>query len=89
MGKGLITMLLLIISNSFMTWPGAATSNLAAAANFSPIFRVILSWLTILNIAPVPAQNRFQGTGGPLRDATQDHQEVITLVVFVVFATIF
>ncbi|HOG41482.1 MAG TPA: DMT family protein [Bacteroidales bacterium] len=97
MGKGFITILLLVISNSFMTlaWYGhlkfGSESKLLSKWGLFGV--IVLSWLIAFfeYCAQVPA-NRigFQGTGGPFSlMQLKVIQEVITLVVFVIFATIF
>jgi uncharacterized protein (DUF486 family) len=97
MGKGLITILLLVVSNSFMTlaWYGHLKfgSGSKLVSNWGLFGVILLSWLIAFfeYCAQVPA-NRigFQGTGGPFSlMQLKIIQEVITLVVFVIFATIF
>ncbi|HET8752717.1 MAG TPA: DMT family protein [Salinimicrobium sp.] len=94
--KGFYTILLLFLSNAFMTlawyghlkfgeWKGIAKWGLAGI--------VIISWgIAFFEYCfQVPA-NRigFQGTGGPFSLVQlKVIQEVITLIVFVIFSVIF
>lgn len=91
--KGFYTILLLILSNAFMTlaWYGQLRFKWFEG---KPLFILILvSWLIALAeyIFMIPANRLgFQGTGGPFTlMQLKVIQEVITLVVFVVFTTVF
>ncbi len=94
--KGLYTILLLIVSNVFMTfaWYGHLKLQEMKIINNWPLIGVILiSWMTAFfeYCAQVPA-NRigFAGNGGPFSlMQLKIIQEVITLVVFIVFSTLF
>jgi uncharacterized protein (DUF486 family) len=93
MKKALITIILLIISNTFMTlaWYGHLRFKDMKGFNSLGLFSIILvSWGIALfeYIFQVPA-NRigFSGDGGPFTlFQLKVIQEVITLVVFTVFA---
>lgn len=90
---GLLTVVMLVISNVFMTfaWYGHLKLNAAGISTNWPLFVVILfSWgIAFLEyIFQVPA-NRigFEGNGGPFSlMELKVMQEVITLVVFVIFS---
>ena len=93
--KGLYTVLLLIVSNIFMTfaWYGhLKLQEMKISANW-PLYAVILfSWSIALAeyACQVPA-NRigFQGNGGPFSlMQLKVIQEVITLIIFTVFTTV-
>ena len=95
MMKGLYTVLLLIVSNIFMTfaWYGhLKLQEMKISANW-PLYAVILfSWSIALAeyACQVPA-NRigFQGNGGPFSlMQLKVIQEVITLIIFTVFTTV-
>lgn len=89
-----ITVLLLIISNIFMTfaWYGHLKLGQSGVSSNWPLFVVILfSWGIALfeYCCQVPA-NRigFEGNGGPYSlMQLKVMQEVITLVVFIIFCT--
>ena len=93
MMKGLYTVLLLIVSNIFMTfaWYGHLKLQEMKISTNWPLYAVILfSWSIALAeyACQVPA-NRigFQGNGGPFSlMQLKVIQEVITLVVFVIFS---
>lgn len=95
MKKALITILFLILSNSFMTfaWYGHLKFKNMKGFDSLPLFGIILvSWgLAFFEYCfQVPA-NRigFQGNGGPFTLLQlKVIQEVITLVVFVVFSLV-
>ena len=89
MSKALITVVLLIGSNCFMTW--AWYGHLKKAAWTIPV-AILISWLIALPeyILQVPA-NRIGhvGHGGPFTAAQlKIIQEAITLCVFLVFAVV-
>jgi uncharacterized protein (DUF486 family) len=93
MGKGILTIILLIVSNSFMTlaWYGhlkfGADKMLPKWGMFGII---IISWLIAFfeYCFQVPANRMgFIGTGGPFSlMQLKVIQEVITLTVFVIFS---
>ncbi len=94
--QGFYSILLLVVSNVFMTfaWYGHLKLTEAKLISSWPLFGIILfSWGIALfeYCAQVPA-NRigFVGNGGPFTlMQLKVLQEAITLVVFVVFATVF
>lgn len=96
MGKGILTILLLVISNSFMTlaWYGHLkfhTDKLLPKWGLLGI--IVLSWLIAFfeYCFQVPA-NRigFKNFGGPFSLVQlKVIQEVITLLIFVVFSAVF
>ncbi|MDL2262629.1 DMT family protein [Bacteroidales bacterium OttesenSCG-928-I21] len=94
--KGLYTILLLILSNAFMTfaWYGHLKfQEIPRFAKISLLGIVLISWGIALfeYFFQVPA-NRigFKGNGGPFSLVElKVLQEVITLVVFVIFSLIF
>ena len=96
MGKGVITILLLIVSNTFMTlaWYGHLKFEDWGWFKKSGLFLIILiSWgLAFFEYCfQVPA-NRigFQENGGPFSlFQLKVIQEVVTLTVFVIFAQVF
>ena len=96
MGRGLLTILLLLISNSFMTlaWYGHLKFDTAKLFPKWGLFAVIvISWLVAFfeYCFQVPA-NRigFKNFGGPFTlMQLKVIQEVITLVVFVLFSMLF
>ncbi len=94
--KGLITIVMLVFSNIFMTfaWYGHIKLQQVKLIDSWPLFAVIaLSWLLALPeySLQVPA-NRigFNGNGGPFTlMQLKVIQEVITLTVFTVFTVVF
>lgn len=94
--KGLYTILLLVVSNVFMTfaWYGHLKLQEMKIINNWPLIGVILiSWMTAFfeYSCQIPA-NRigFQGNGGPFTLLQlKVIQEVITLVIFAFFTMIF
>ena len=94
--KGLYTILLLIVSNVFMTfaWYGHLKLQDMKIINNWPLIGVILiSWMTAFfeYSCQIPA-NRigFQGNGGPFTLLQlKVIQEVITLIIFAFFTMIF
>lgn len=94
--KGLITIILLVLSNTFMTlaWYGHLKFKEMKWSHSLPLITVILiSWGIALfeYILQVPA-NRigFKGYGGPFSLVQlKVIQEVITLTVFVIFSLVF
>lgn len=94
--KGLYTILLLIVSNVFMTfaWYGHLKLQEMKIINNWPLIGVILiSWMTAFfeYLCQIPA-NRigFQGNGGPFTLLQlKVIQEVITLIIFAFFTMIF
>jgi hypothetical protein len=96
MSQGFYSILLLIVSNVFMTfaWYGHLKLQEAKLISSWPLFGVILfSWFIALfeYCAQVPANRLgFQGNGGPFSlMQLKVIQEVITLLIFTVFSTIF
>ena len=95
MMKGLYTVLLLIVSNIFMTfaWYGHLKLQEMKISTNWPLYAMILfSWSIVLAeyACQVPA-NRigFQGNGGPFSlMQLKVIQEVITLIIFTVFTTV-
>lgn len=95
MGSIVLTLILLIVSNVFMTlaWYGHLKLQATGVSSNWPLFLVILvSWGIALfeYCFQVPA-NRigFEGNGGPFSlIQLKVIQEVITLVVFVIFSLI-
>lgn len=93
--KGLYTIVLLVISNVFMTFAWYGHLKLQETRNYSnlPLYAVILiSWgVALVEYSfQVPA-NRigFDGNGGPFSlMQLKVIQEVITLIVFTVFSTL-
>lgn len=96
MGKGILTVLLLVISNSFMTlaWYGHLkfhTDKLLPKWGLLGI--IVLSWLIAFfeYCFQVPA-NRigFKNFGGPFSLVQlKVIQEVVTLLIFVIFSAVF
>jgi len=94
--KGLITIILLVLSNTFMTfaWYGHLKfKEMKWSANLPLITIILISWGIALfeYILQVPA-NRigFKNYGGPFSLVElKVIQEVITLVVFVAFSLLF
>ena len=95
MSQGVYSILLLIVSNVFMTfaWYGHLKLQDAKLIDNWPLILVILfSWGVALfeYCAQVPANRMgFQGNGGPFTlMQLKVIQEVITLVVFTLFSTL-
>ena len=95
MSQGVYSILLLIVSNVFMTfaWYGHLKLQDAKLIDNWPLIMVILfSWgIALLEYcAQVPANRMgFQGNGGPFTlMQLKVIQEVITLVVFTLFSTL-
>ncbi|MDR2011258.1 MAG: DMT family protein [Bacteroidales bacterium] len=94
--KGLYTILLLILSNTFMTFAWYGHLKFHEIPRFSKISLIgviLISWGIALfeYFFQVPA-NRigFKGNGGPFSLVElKVLQEVITLVVFVIFSLVF
>lgn len=93
MGKGTLTVILLIISNVFMTlaWYGhLKLEEMGWLKKISIISIILLSWGLALfeYMFQVPANKiGFQENGGPFSlFQLKVIQEVITLIVFVIFA---
>ena len=96
MGKGIFTIVFLVISNIFMTlaWYGHLKLEEMGCLKKAGIFTIVfLSWgLAFFEyIFQVPANKiGFVGNGGPFNlFQLKVIQEVITLIIFVVFASIF
>ncbi|WP_321478431.1 DMT family protein [uncultured Bacteroides sp.] len=96
MSKALFSVLLLVVSNTFMTfaWYGHLKLQEAKVINHWPLIGVILfSWLIAFfeYCAQVPANRMgFEGNGGPFSlMQLKVVQEVITLLVFTLFSTLF
>lgn len=96
MKTSILTILLLIISNVFMTvaWYGNLKLQNAGVIKNWPLFAVILaSWgVALLEYCFMIPANRigFQGNGGPFSlFQLKIIQEVITLTVFTILATFF
>ncbi len=93
MNSAIVTLILLVISNVFMTfaWYGHLKLSSSGVSSNWPLYWVILlSWgIALLEYCfQVPA-NRigFEGNGGPFSlIQLKVMQEVITLVVFVIFS---
>ena len=95
MSQGVYSILLLIVSNVFMTfaWYGHLKLQAAKLIDNWPLIMVLLfSWGIALfeYCAQVPANRMgFQGNGGPFTlMQLKVIQEVITLVVFTLFSTL-
>lgn len=93
MSPAILTVVFLIISNIFMTfaWYGHLKLNATGVSTNWPLFVVILfSWgIALLEYCfQVPANRMgFEGNGGPFSlIQLKVMQEVITLVVFVIFS---
>lgn len=93
MNPAILTVVFLVISNIFMTfaWYGHLKLNDAGISTNWPLFVVILfSWgIALLEYSfQVPANRMgFEGNGGPYSlIQLKVMQEVITLVVFVIFS---
>lgn len=96
MNVKLLTIILLVISNVFMTfaWYGHLKLQSAGLTKNWPLYGVILlSWgIALLEYCFMVPANRigFQGNGGPFSlFQLKVMQEVITLTVFTVIATFF
>lgn len=95
MSAAILTIGLLIVSNVFMTlaWYGHLKLSSAGISTNWPLFAVILfSWgIALLEYCCQVPANRigFQGNGGPFSlMQLKVAQEVITLVVFIIFSLI-
>lgn len=96
MNAALLTLVLLVVSNVFMTfaWYGHLKLSASGISTNWPLYVIILlSWGVALleYCCQVPA-NRigFEGNGGPFSlMQLKVIQEVITLVVFIVFSLVF
>ncbi len=93
--QGFYSVLLLVVSNIFMTfaWYGHLKLQEAKIISNWPLFGVILfSWSIALleYCAQVPANRLgFEGNGGPFNlMQLKIIQEVITLVIFIIFSTL-
>lgn len=93
MNAAILTICLLVISNVFMTfaWYGHLKLNSSGVTTSWPLYAVILlSWgIALLEYCfQVPANRLgFEGNGGPFSILQlKVIQEVITLVVFVIFS---
>jgi uncharacterized protein len=93
--KGIYAILLLVVSNIFMTfaWYGHLKLQEAKVISNWPLYGVVLfSWLIALAeySCQVPANRLgFNGNGGPFTlMQLKVIQEVITLIVFTVFSTL-
>ena len=93
--QGLYSILLLIISNIFMTfaWYGhLKLQEMKIISNWPLIGVILLSWGIALAeyMCQVPANRLgFQGTGGPFSlMQLKVVQEVITLIIFTLFSTL-
>jgi uncharacterized protein (DUF486 family) len=94
--KGLITIVLLFLSNAFMTfaWYGHLKfKEMKWSQNLGLMSIILISWGIALfeYMLQVPANRTgFQGYGGPFSLVQlKVIQEVITLTVFVIFSVIF
>lgn len=94
--QGVYAILLLIVSNVFMTfaWYGQLKFKEMRGFEDLPLFTIILiSWgVAFFEYCFMIPANRlgFQGTGGPFSlMQLKVIQEVITLCVFVIFSTLF
>lgn len=96
MGKGIITIILLVLSNAFMTlaWYGHLKfKEMKWSQSLGLVSIIFISWGIALfeYTLQVPA-NRigFKGHGGPFSLVQlKVIQEVITLIVFVIFSVLF
>ena len=96
MGKGIITIILLVLSNTFMTlaWYGHLKfKEMKWSQSLGLVSIILISWGIALfeYVLQVPA-NRigFKEYGGPFSLVQlKVIQEVITLVVFVIFSILF
>lgn len=95
MNTALLTLLLLLVSNIFMTfaWYGHLKLSSAGISTSWPLYAVILfSWgIALLEYCCQVPANRigFEGNGGPFSlMQLKVIQEVITLVVFIVFSLV-
>ncbi len=95
MSQGVYSILLLIVSNVFMTFAWYGHLKLQDAKlidNWPLILVIVLSWgiAVFVYCAQVPANRMgFQGNGGPFTlMQLKVIQEVITLVVFTLFSTL-
>lgn len=93
MNTALLTLILLVVSNVFMTfaWYGHLKLSSAGISTNWPLYVVILvSWgIALLEYCCQVPANRigFEGNGGPFSlMQLKVIQEVITLVVFIVFS---
>lgn len=93
MSAALVTLLLLVVSNVFMTfaWYGHLKLGQAGISTNWPLYVVILfSWgIALLEYCCQVPANRigFEGNGGPFSILQlKVIQEVITLIVFVIFS---
>ena len=93
MNTALLTLILLVVSNVFMTfaWYGHLKLSSAGISTNWPLYVVILvSWgIALLEYCCQVPANRigFEGNGGPFSlMQLKVVQEVITLVVFIVFS---
>lgn len=96
MNTALLTLILLVVSNVFMTfaWYGHLKLSSAGISTNWPLYVVILvSWgIALLEYCCQVPANRigFEGNGGPFSlMQLKVIQEVITLVVFIVFSLLF
>lgn len=96
MGRGILTILLLLVSNSFMTlaWYGHLKFNTDKLFPKWGLFGIIvISWLIAFfeYCFQVPANRTgFHNFGGPFSlMQLKVIQEVITLIVFVLFSALF
>jgi uncharacterized protein (DUF486 family) len=94
--KGLITVLLLVLSNAFMTfaWYGHLKfAQMKWASNFGLFGIILISWgIAFFEYTLMVPANRigFRENGGPFTLLQlKVAQEVITLLVFVVFSLVF
>lgn len=94
--KGLLTIILLTLSNAFMTlaWYGHLKFKEMKWSESLPLVAIILiSWgIALFEYALQVPANRigFKGTGGPFSLVQlKVIQEVITLTVFVIFSILF
>ena len=95
MSPAITTLILLVISNVFMTfaWYGHLKLQTSGISSNWPLFAVILfSWgIALIEYCFMIPANRmgFEGNGGPFSlMQLKVMQEVITLVVFVIFSVI-
>lgn len=93
MNTALLTLILLVVSNVFMTfaWYGHLKLSAAGISTNWPLYVIILvSWgIALLEYCCQVPANRigFEGNGGPFSlMQLKVIQEVITLVVFIVFS---
>ncbi|MEG1607218.1 MAG: DMT family protein [Mucinivorans sp.] len=91
--QGLWAILLLVVSNTFMTFAWYGQLKFSWFVGKPLVLIILVSWMIALAEYSfmIPANRLgYQGTGGPFSLLQlKVIQEVVTLVVFVVFSTLF